>query len=102
MAQIIWTEPALSDLSNIAEYISVNNLEAAECLVSHVFQMVDRLEAHPRSGKKIEEHRAPSYREIVVNPCRVFYKIEKESVFILHVMRQEQRLKSYIFERANK
>ena len=102
MAQVIWTEPALDDLADIAEYISVNNLEAAGYLVSHVFQIVDRLESHPRSGKKIDEYRAPNYRELVINPCRVFYRIDKESIFILHVMRQEQQLKSYIFERANK
>ena len=82
--------------------ISVNNLEAAGYLVSHFFQIVDRSETHPRSRKKIDEYRAPNYRELVINPCRVFYRIDKESISILHVMRQEQQLKSYIFERANK
>ena len=37
MAQVIWTEPALSDLDAIADYISLDNPEAAKALVQRVF-----------------------------------------------------------------
>ena len=36
MAQIIWTEPALSDLDDIAEYIALDKVEAARRLVKQV------------------------------------------------------------------
>jgi toxin ParE1/3/4 len=44
VAQIIWTEPALSDLNEIAEYIALDKLNAARRLVKQVFSSVDRLE----------------------------------------------------------
>lgn len=96
MAEVIWTEPALNDLNEIAEYIAVANLPAAKMLVETIFSKVDRLEAHPESGKVPPEISTLNYRELVVTPCRIFYKIDTDQVFILHVMRQEQDLRRFL------
>ena len=88
MAEIIWTNPALEDLSDIAEYIALSHLLSAKNLVTKVFEKVERLEEFPESGEKPLELNNLNYREIVVNPSRIFYKIENGNVFILHVMRQ--------------
>lgn len=45
MAELIWTEPALSDLDAIADYIALDNPEAAGGLVRRIFAHVERLEA---------------------------------------------------------
>ena len=42
MAQIIWTESALQDLNDIAEYIAIENVVAAEQLVETVFACIFR------------------------------------------------------------
>jgi len=96
MAQIIWTEPALDNLNDIAEYIAVSNIYAAKQLVDNVFNKVQILEQFPESGRVPEEIETLNYREVVVNPCRVFYKIEGDSVYILHVLRQERDLRKFI------
>lgn len=99
MAQIIWTEPAISDLDEIAEYIALDKLDAASNLVKRVFDSVERLKQFPESGKKPSElPRKSRYREIIVGPCRVFYRSEKSKVFILYVMRSEQELRRYILK----
>ena len=95
MAQIVWTEPALNDLDDIAEYIALSNIDAAQRLVKSVFEKVDRLVAHPKSGRKPPELENLLYREIIVNPCRIFYKLDTTNVYILHVMRQEQQLRLF-------
>jgi len=103
MAQIIWTEPALQDLNEIAEYIALDKVSAANNLVQKVFSSTDRLEQFPKSGCKPPELKKSRYLEIVVNPCRIFYRIEKEKIYILYVMRSERKLKNYLLEdRANK
>lgn len=51
MAQIIWTEPALLDLNEIAEYIALDKVTAARGLVKQVFSSVDRLKRFPESGR---------------------------------------------------
>jgi plasmid stabilization system protein ParE len=96
MAQIIWTEPALDSLNDIAEYIAVSNVYAARQLVKNVFNKVERLELFPESGRIPEEIPTLNYREMIVNPCRIFYKLESDTVYILHVLRQERDLRKFI------
>ncbi|MCD6648348.1 type II toxin-antitoxin system RelE/ParE family toxin, partial [Vibrio cholerae] len=38
MVEIIWTEPALSDLNDLAEYIAIENVVAAKQLGQTVFK----------------------------------------------------------------
>ena len=51
MAEVIWAEPALNDLDAIADYIALDNPEAARRLVQKIFEHVD-LERHPTLGSK--------------------------------------------------
>jgi len=105
MAQIIWTEPALSDLDDIAGYIALDNFTAAEKLVRRVFSNVERLEPFPKSGRTPPELRDSLCREIVVEPCRVFYRYDrsKNEVYILHIIRTERQLRNYLIdEQSNK
>jgi toxin ParE1/3/4 len=102
MAQIIWTEPALFDLNAIAEYIALDKVEAARRLVKKVFKCVGELEQFPEIGRKPPELDNPTYREIIVNPCRIFYRFDQNKVYILHVMRGERQLRKYLLdERAH-
>ena len=99
MAEVIWTEPALSDLNEIAEYIAIDNFEAASRLVQEVFSVVERLESHPKSGRRPPELEKRSvYREVIVGPCRVFYRIESDKIYILYVMRGERELRVFLLE----
>jgi len=102
MAQLIWTEPALVDLGEVAQYIALDDPSAASNTVQKVFDRVERLATYPNSGKRPAElHRTP-YREIVVPPCRIFYRVEEESVFILYVMRSERLLRPFLLDKRNK
>src|SRR5678815_2534286 len=89
MAEVIWAEPALNDLDAIADYIALDNPEAARRLVQKIFEHVDHLESHPRLGSKPEELKGWRYRQIVEPPCRIFYREDSGRVLILHVMRSE-------------
>lgn len=93
MAQVIWTEPALNDLDAIADYIALENPEAAKQLVQRVFEHAEQLADHPRSGSKPQELKGWRYRQIVEPPCRVFYRQDGEHVYILYVMRGERLLR---------
>lgn len=98
MAEVIWTEPALSDLDAIADYIALENPDAARALVQRVFQHGDQLIGHPRSGSKPPELRGWRYRQIVEPPCRVFYREDNKRVLILYVMRAERFLRSKVLQ----
>ncbi len=102
MARLRWTKPALRDLDDIAEYIALDNPGAAARLVRKTFDRVERLKKFPKSGRRPPElHRTP-YREIIVPPCRVFYRIKRETIYILHVMRGERLLRPYLLDQRKR
>ena len=98
MARLIWTEPALADLDAIAEYIALDDARAAARLVKKVFERVERLERFPNSGKRPAELAETPYREVVVPPCRIFYRVDRELVYVLCVMRSERLLRTWLLD----
>ncbi len=93
MAEVVWTEPALSDLDAIADYIALENRAAAAELVRRVLAHVEQLESHPESGSRPPELKRTRYRQIVEPPCRVLYRYDGQTAFILYVIRSEQLLR---------
>jgi toxin ParE1/3/4 len=93
MAEIVWSEPALSDLDAIADYIALENPAAASELVKRIVEHVGQLAEHPDSGSRPQELKRSRYRQIVEPPCRVFYRYDGHKVFVLHVMRSERLLR---------
>lgn len=93
MAEIIWSEPALSDLDAVADYIALENPVAASELVKRIFGHVEQLVDHPESGSRPRELKRSRYRQIVEPPCRIFYRHDGHKVFILHVIRFERLLR---------
>jgi len=102
MAVLIWTEPALLDLDEVAEYIALDDPLAASRHVKKVFDRVERLEQHPQSGRRPPEMARMPYREVVVPPCRIFYRVEDHQVFILYVMRSERLLRTFLLEERDR
>lgn len=60
--------------------------------------MVDNLKVFPEAGHEPAELPGSKYREVYVNPCRIFYRCEKGGVLIVHVMREEMRLRKYLLD----
>ncbi|MEA2118035.1 type II toxin-antitoxin system RelE/ParE family toxin [Halovibrio sp. HP20-50] len=96
MAEVIWTEPAFQELDAIAEYIALDNPAAASHLVGEVFDKIERLEEFPQSGRIPPELPNSVYREVVVPPCRIFYREDGKRVLVLYVMREERQLRAYM------
>lgn len=96
MAELIWTEPALQDLNELAEYIALENLQAAQELIQNVFSAVETLIDFPYSGRRPPELPETQYREKIIMPVRVFYRVESEALYIIHVMISERDLRNFL------
>lgn len=99
MAQIIWTEPALNDLNAIADYIALDKPLAARQFVQKVFKKVQLLGRFPKLGTIPPELKNLPYRQLVVPPCRLFYRIAKGKIYMVSVLRGERRVKKDLIER---
>lgn len=94
MARLIWTEPALEDLGQIADYIALDNPAAAKRLIRKVFRKTELLQDFPEMYPVPHDLSDSRYRHLVVRPLRVFYRIDGDLVFIVYVMRSERLLKT--------
>lgn len=94
MARLILTEPALEDLGQIADYITLDHPIAAKKLVKKVFTKVELLKNF--SEIRPVPHDLPNsrYRHLTVRPLRIFYRVEEDSIFIVYVMRSEKLLQA--------
>jgi plasmid stabilization system protein ParE len=100
MAQVIWTGPAVADLEAIADYIALENPDAARALVQRVVAHIRQLADHPESGSRPGELGPRSrYRQIVEPPCRIFYRFDGKHAFVVHVMRTERILRRTALKR---
>jgi toxin ParE1/3/4 len=97
MAKIIWADPAIHDLDAIADYMALDNPAAACKLVQEVIIAVERLRKFPRMGSRPNELAGLPYRQLIVSPCRVFYRVEKKAIYIVHVLRGEQLVRRELF-----
>lgn len=93
MARLVWTEPALQDLEEIADYIALDKPSAAARFVHRVFAKVESLRKFPLIGSVPAEIADLPYRQLIVSPCRIFYRIEGKRVYIVHIMRGERMLR---------
>ena len=98
MAKIIWTDPALDQLEEIAEYIALDKPTAACGLVKTIFSAVKQLEQFPESGHVPPELPNSIYRELYIRPCRIFYRQDDGAVLIVHVMREERQLRRFLLD----
>ena len=67
MAEIVWTEPALQSLDEVADFIALDNPQAAQGLVCKVFQQVDLLSHAPEMGNIPAELKGTPYRRLVIS-----------------------------------
>jgi len=102
VARIIWTEPALHDLDEIADYISLDKPVAAMRFVQRVFERIEQLASHPESGSVPAELEGTQYRQIVIPPVRIFYRAQNDAVYIVYIMRGERLFRNDdLLEREN-
>ena len=94
MARLIWSEPALQDLEQIADYIALDDPSAARRLIQKVFAKTELLQGFPEMCPVPHDLPDSRYRHLVVGPLRIFYRLEGDLVLIVYVMRRERLLKS--------
>jgi len=86
MTRLEWTDPAVTDLENIQDYLARDSPEYADSVIERLILSVERLKPFPKSGRHVPE--APSTRvgELVIAGYRVIYRMRKGQVQILSVV----------------
>jgi len=100
--KVYWTESAENDLVSVIEYIYSVNLKAARETLKKIKSKVSHLNSMPQRGRvvpELKEHGVSIYREIMVPPWRVIFKIFEKNVFVLAVIDSRRNVEDILLER---
>lgn len=92
MIRVEWTEPAISDLKNIQNYIARDSAVYADAVVERLIFSVDRLVSFPESGRLVPESTNPKIRELLIHSYRVIYRLKKGTAQILAIIHGARNL----------
>ena len=86
MVKINWTNFALQDLNEIAEFISKDSIRYAQMTVKNLFESPSLLKTHPKAGRVVPEFNEENLRELIRGSYRIVYRIvDKNRIDILTV-----------------
>jgi len=89
---IKWSPLSAERLTEIVNYISKDNPNAARKLAASIFTSVEKLIKFPESGQVVPELGIQKYREILVGNYRIIYSIVEDAIHILTIRHQKQLL----------
>jgi toxin ParE1/3/4 len=91
--KIVWSPLAIERAYEAAAYIATDKPEAALRWLDGLFEVTDRLEMFPESGRVVPEIGVREFREVVYRRAwRVIYRVKKTRVSILTVRNFAQLL----------
>lgn len=96
--KIIWSEPAISDLENIRDYIAKDSEYYATIFIEKIITAVEKVAAFPLMGRIAPECNNKNIREVIYQNYRIIYKVNNKAIFILTVIHGGRNL----FGRSNK
>ena len=99
---IIWTNVAENDLKNIIEYISIDSPQTALKILSKIKQKASDLYLFPERGRivpELQEQGIHQYRELVITPWRLIYKIFERKIYVLAMIDSRQNVEDILLNR---
>jgi toxin ParE1/3/4 len=99
---VIWTKTAFQDLQNMVRYIASDSSRQASEIYMEIKQHVKKLHQLPFRGRVVPELHffgVSVYRELIIKPWRVIYKVEGRNVLILAVIDGRRNVEDILFDR---
>ena len=81
--KIEWTEPAISDLDGIRNYIGRDSEYYAARFIGRIIEAVERLEYFPEMGRRVPEAEEENVRELLFQNYRIMYRVEPQRILVL-------------------
>ena len=97
-----WTDIAKSDLREIIEYISQDSKSITKKQYLKIRTEAQKLTNFPDKGRVVPELKKQNiekYRELIIVPWRLFYRIEQEKVYVLAVIDGRRNIEDILLAR---
>jgi toxin ParE1/3/4 len=100
---IVWYPSAATDLDRLVEYLRERGSDVnAVRVLDRIDPAVVSLRSAPRRGRIVPEfaaHGLTTYREVVVHPWRVVYRVESHRIVVLTLVDRRRQLDELLLER---
>jgi len=103
--KVEWAVVAESDLKQIIDYLAAESPDNALHIFKKIRQKAYSLYAFPERGRIVPELQGQGiliYRELVIAPWRIIYRISDGTVFILSVIDARQNVEDILLNRLIK
>ena len=103
--QVIWAKSAVNDLEEIIDYIAQNSPLTARKLFTQIKEKIETLTSSPYRGRHIPELQKQGiliYRELIVPPWRVMYRVTENKVYILTIVDSRRNVEDILLEKLIK
>jgi addiction module RelE/StbE family toxin len=97
--KVIWTDEALSDVEEIAEFIEKDSHFYASVVVTNIINTTRNLATYPLAGSIVPEENNKYLREHFIYNYRVIYEIREFLIYILAVVHGRRLLIPVIKDR---
>ena len=78
MVKVVWTQRALYDLEDIADYISKDSVKYASLTLEKLIDTASIIELNPLIGRIVPETNDKNIREIIKGNYRVIYFLSND------------------------
>ena len=99
---IVWTRTARIDLESILGYVAASSESTAVNIFNSIRYRLSDLILFPEKGRIVPEldfYNVKNYRELVVPPWRIIYKIEASKIYILAVFDSRRNFEDILLKR---
>ena len=99
---IIWADVSENDLKEIIEYIAIDNPADALKTFKKIKQKASNLYTLPERGcivPELQDQGILLYRELIVPPWRIIYRISEMKVYVLSVLDARQNVEDILLKR---
>ena len=103
--EILWAAVAENDLLGIVGFIAEDDPEIALKILYKIKTSTVKLDHSPKRGRIVPEllkQGISRYREIVIKPWRVIYRIEEKKVFVVSVIDGRRNVEDVLLKRLLK
>ena len=100
--QIVWAGVAGNDLRDIIEYIAIDSPSNALKILEKIKHRASSLYTHPERGRlvpELQDQGILTYRELVVPPWRIIYRISGSDVYVLSVLDSRRNVEDILLKR---
>lgn len=100
--QVVWSESAALDLKSLVLFIAQNSMQNAREAFAKIKKECLLLEKFPDLGKipaELEDLQIGGYRELTINPWRVFYRKQAKQIVVLAVVDSRRDLEDALWNR---